>query len=613
MWRSMWPDVPLTNTWFDEPTVTRAELNHWKIMQWRDATVTRRVGWGWWPDWRSDPVSARMRREPFSQWERADQMRDTELPAFSRAHDDAPDAAPPLVIYVDALPSFVEREAGWPFRCFRVRWVPDDARLDTPGERVRGGVVADRWLWPWRIKTLGIWIDAFDLEEEFALPLTPMGPGLAANTLLWAGWWGLFFAVLVLPIPLWRRVKWRRRARLGCCIRCGYEIGGTSDEIARCPECGREVGPWPRWPWRRTMWPPTIVLVVLFALVMVFAFLRISAADRLPPFHAASAVGDTEHVRSLLSGCTAVDAAAPKLRSLTSSPLQEARALDWAAARGHAGVVGELLKAGADPSMVGDQCSPLALAMASGHSEVVELLLAAGASVSDQPKTSWAPIAIAAWENDTALLERLFDQADAEATGLVPLEVFVIALANRSDEVQQMVLDRASSSPAAMEDMAVFAWRFDDVRLFDALVDRGFDPETVSAILLLHMMEQDEPVSMLDALVARGVDPLVLNHRGDTMLHQAVGRMGSPDLVQRLIGLGVDVEAKDFNNATALHTAARLGLADVVRVLLDAGADATKLDARAMTARDHWQWVPRRVEGYQGIYDLLEAAEKQGP
>ncbi|MFI4883291.1 MAG: hypothetical protein ACIAQU_11985, partial [Phycisphaerales bacterium JB064] len=64
MHRGGWPDVPLTNTPINEPVVRMAEVNRWKVIEWHDATLTRRVGWGWRPQWREDPWSARVRLDP---------------------------------------------------------------------------------------------------------------------------------------------------------------------------------------------------------------------------------------------------------------------------------------------------------------------------------------------------------------------------------------------------------------------------------------------------------------------------------------------------------------------------------------------------------------------
>ena len=64
-----------------------------------------------------------------------------------------------------------------------------------------------------------------------ALPLRPIWPGFAINTvfyaaILWLLAFGLFAA---------RRVIRRKR---GLCLKCGYDLRGAEHEV--CPECGAD-------------------------------------------------------------------------------------------------------------------------------------------------------------------------------------------------------------------------------------------------------------------------------------------------------------------------------------------------------------------------------------
>ena len=82
-------------------------------------------------------------------------------------------------------------------------------------------------------------------------------------------------------------------------------------------------------------------------------------------------------------------------------------------------------------------------------------------------------------------------------------------------------------------------------------------------------------------LLDQGVDPAgIRNRRRRTPLHLAAHLSGDPaTLVRRLVGAGLDVDAKDAIGRTPLGTVLfDGGSAALVRALLDAGADPTRLD-----------------------------------
>lgn len=87
----------------------------------------------------------------------------------------------------------------------------------------------------------GIEIIPSGSQEPRIIPLRPIWPGFAVNSILYAILiWLAFFAPVIA-----RRIARHRR---GCCLACGYNLGGMLRH--GCPECG----------WRRKGWAPDRVL-----------------------------------------------------------------------------------------------------------------------------------------------------------------------------------------------------------------------------------------------------------------------------------------------------------------------------------------------------------------
>ena len=79
----------------------------------------------------------------------------------------------------------------------------------------------------WALDT-GIWVGSGDSGRPLILALRPSWPGFAVNTIFYAVILWLPFA----PFQLRRYVRVKR----GHCIKCGYDLRGSSG--GGCPECG---------------------------------------------------------------------------------------------------------------------------------------------------------------------------------------------------------------------------------------------------------------------------------------------------------------------------------------------------------------------------------------
>jgi len=115
--------------------------------------------------------------------------------------------------------------AGWPLRAL---YGECRSTAKSPGqflEAVASRAVAYQYRYAWRPKNR----TTYPLDYR-ALPLRPVWPGFAINTIFYAAILWLLFAV-----PGWARR--RLRARRGQCPACAYPVGSSTV----CTECGKTV------------------------------------------------------------------------------------------------------------------------------------------------------------------------------------------------------------------------------------------------------------------------------------------------------------------------------------------------------------------------------------
>ena len=125
-----------------------------------------------------------------------------------------------------------QREAAWvvatlaglPVRSLQAEWrgAGSDLAQLASSLRLIGGIELDD-----RIREQ-------DLTFPYVLPLRPIWPGFAVNTVFYATLlWLFIFAAYAL----------RRRARRkrGLCVACGYDLRHVEHDA--CPECGAVIGP----------------------------------------------------------------------------------------------------------------------------------------------------------------------------------------------------------------------------------------------------------------------------------------------------------------------------------------------------------------------------------
>lgn len=322
------------------------------------------------------------------------------------------------------------------------------------------------------------------------------------------------------------------------------------------------------------------------------------------------------------------------------------------------GVEGEVL---GYPQMVGTQggLSPLLHAVREGHHEAVAALLDGGVDieqVSAGDGTSPLLMAVLNGHLDlaTVLLERGADPNVASRAGAAPLYATVNVQwapksrypqpraheQQRTDYLQLMAaLLEAGADPNARLDQHLWymSYTFDllsvdtrgatpfwraayaaDVEAMRLLVAHGADPH-VPTLKPAERRRRAGPEGDVDP---SGLPPVPVGGPGVWPIHAASGvgygegyaanaHRHAPDgwlpAVRYLVEeLGADVNARDHNGYNAVHHAAARGDNELIRYLVEQGADVTAVSRRGQTTVDMANGPVQRISPFPETIELLE-------
>lgn len=107
--------------------------------------------------------------------------------------------------------------------------------------------------------------------------------------------------------------------------------------------------------------------------------------------------------------------------------------------------------------------------------------------------------------------------------------------------------------------------------------------------LLHYLVERIECTDILDYLVGMGLDVNDRNVWGQTVLHLAVEE-GNTELIRGLVQHGADLHAKDLSEKQPLHVAAENGWDHIVDFLIKEGANINSLDKYQSTPLHFAAW-----------------------
>ena len=223
---------------------------------------------------------------------------------------------------------------------------------------------------------------------------------------------------------------------------------------------------------------------------------------------------------------------------------------------GSLGAVEQLLAAGAEPNSFEVDSGQTALmwAAAGGHWEIVDLLIGAGADVNASSSGKFTPLMFAARTGDLKSAELLLD-AGAEVN------------AATEDGLSPLLIASASLDAITGSDYRLVIEESQHESLGALLLDRGADvtqSDQYGMTALHYAVEMNKP-SLLKALLKRDADP-------------------NAQLTQGLpFRRGDYVGREAYDGASPFWLAARLGNVEMMRELLDAGADPELRQAWGVT------------------------------
>jgi uncharacterized protein len=242
----------------------------------------------------------------------------------------------------------------------------------------------------------------------------------------------------------------------------------------------------------------------------------------------------------------------------------------------------------------GGGLTALLIAARENDIESAKLLLDAGADVNQTSNAAWSPLLMATnnrnYQLGKLLVERKADVNKANVTAFTPL---YLATDNRNIE--------GGDYPVPKPDM-------DHLEFIRILLDHGADPnarvngntETRTIFTMQWFFEagatsfvraaQSGDTALMKLLLAHGADPKAATNHGDTALSAAAGigwvegvtyewsKEENVEAVRMLLDLGLDPNSANKEGRTPLMGAALKGRNDVVRLLVERGADLNKRD-----------------------------------
>ena len=339
---------------------------------------------------------------------------------------------------------------------------------------------------------------------------------------------------------------------------------------------------------------PTRRLLGSVGLALIFAapliHVRLGAAD-LDAGGAAALAQSSIADAAMQNDAATVRALLKKGLDVNEAQGDGTTALHWAAMKGNAEIAQMLIYAGANlraTTRLGGY-TPLYLAAKGGHSAVVAALLAAGADPKAATTNGTTPLMIAAAAGDTRTITSLVENGsdlNAKDTAKGETALMFAAAFNRADAVK-LLLARGADHTATTKIVDLFALTAPEE---EAMV-RGTGGNST----------RPQPPARVDiAGATRGYryNELISSQGGMTAL-QFAARQGFTDVVKALVEGGADINQLNAGDKSSpLLIAIINGHFDLAKYMIEKGADPTRSAFNGVTplfAVLNIQWAPKSL------------------
>lgn len=265
---------------------------------------------------------------------------------------------------------------------------------------------------------------------------------------------------------------------------------------------------------------------------------------------------------------------------------------------------------------------PLHRAVWSGSVEAVKKLIDEGANVNVMDEHNNTALSYAAKTNQLPMVELLLNRgAEVNTRDSMKETVLFRTLSDyqnsrdthTTEGIIQLLLDHGADTnipDSESETPLHLAVGIGSPVLVKMLLNHGANINLRRQLGIHHALEGPTPLELAEALgersnerkkivaLLRSVAADAAKNTPESFIKEAAA--GNRDAVERMLKIGINVDAQDSKRNTALHQAARAGHADIVSFLLTKGADTASQNNDGQTAL-----IAAAQGGHANIVQLL--------